>query len=86
MCVCVCVCVVRQRGLGSSYLALILIRLIQIVSAIIVKRKSVGAHPVHLQICVILLRRAYKPQNGFIQTLRYGEKEENQRYRDETRQ
>ena len=23
------------------------------------KRKSVGAHPVHLQICVLLLRRAY---------------------------
>ena len=23
------------------------------------KRKSVGAHPVHLQVCVLLLRRAY---------------------------
>ena len=23
------------------------------------KRKSVGAHPVHLQTCVLLLRRAY---------------------------
>ena len=45
-----CVCV--GRG-GVSCL-------IQILSAIVpIREKSVGAHPVHLQISVLLLRRAY---------------------------
>ena len=62
--VCVCVCVFtwlcRLCGL-DCYLALVLICLIQILSAIdAIRENFTGAHPVHLQICVLLLRRAYK--------------------------
>ena len=44
----------------DCYLALVLICFIQIqISYCSYTRKSVGAHPIHLQICVLLLQRAF---------------------------
>ena len=55
MCVCVCVCVCITQLSGAS---------LDLFHADLVcyrryKRKSVGVNPVHVQICVLLLRRGY---------------------------
>ena len=59
MCVCVCarVCVrARVCARVDRYLALVLICFVQVqIRYRCYKRKSVGAHPVHLQICVLFL-------------------------------